>query len=247
MQREQLDVFRKQVAAYTPQELLIWSMAQWEPQRIALASSFGAEDQVLAHMLATLSPRPGIFTLDTGRLFPQTYDVIEATRVQLSLEVEVLFPEREAVEAMVVQHGVNLFYANVELRRRCCAVRKVEPLRRKLRTLDAWITGLRRSQVASRAEISVLDWDDEHGIAKLNPLAEWTAERVFAYLRHHKVPYNRLHDEGYPSIGCAPCTRAVASGEDPRQGRWWWETTTKECGLHWVDGRLVRERDAAKE
>ena len=247
MQREQLEQYRIRLTGSTPEAIIAWAASTFEPGRIALASSFGAEDQVLTHILAQISPRIEIFTLDTGRLFPETYELIEETRKRYSIDIQVLFPEREAVESMVAEHGVNLFYTSVELRRSCCGVRKVAPLRRKLATLDAWVTGLRRDQVASRADVSSLDWDEAHGIAKLNPLADWTIERVFTYLHEHRVPYSPLHDRGFPSIGCAPCTRAVAPGEDPRQGRWWWESATKECGLHWVDGRLVRARGTEED
>ena len=162
-------------------------------------------------------------------------DAIEAVRRRYGLTIEVLFPQAEAVEAMVREEGVNLFYRSVEARKRCCAVRKVEPLERGLAGLCAWITGLRRDQAATRADVRKVEIDVEHGgIAKVNPLADWSWEDVWSYVRRHDVPYNALHDRGYPSIGCAPCTRVVAPGEDARAGRWWWEegTAAKECGLH---------------
>ena len=210
--------------------------------RVALGSSFGAEDQVLADMLARVAPGVRIFTLDTGRLPQETYDLIDATRKRYGVKVEVLFPDRADVEALVGRGGVNLFYGSVENRKACCHVRKVIPLRRKLATLDVWITGLRREQSITRQEIAAVEWDEAHGLVKVNPLTDWSAQKVWDYIRSHDVPYSALHDRGYPSIGCAPCTRPVAAGEDPRAGRWWWEEPHhKECGLHVVDGRLVRK------
>jgi phosphoadenosine phosphosulfate reductase len=221
--------------------------------RVALASSFGAEDQVLTHMLAPApgsadtpaAPQPQVFTLDTGRLPQETYDLIDATRKRYGLTIEVLFPDREQVEVLVRQRGMNCFYQSVENRKACCQARKVIPLQRKLATLDAWITGLRREQAMTRAAVEPVAWDEGNGLIKLNPLADWTTQQVWDYIKANDVPYNALHDRGYPSIGCAPCTRAVAPGEDLRAGRWWWEKPEqKECGLHVVDGRLIRAKKA---
>jgi phosphoadenosine phosphosulfate reductase len=154
----------------------------------------------------------------------------------------VLFPDPRDVEAMVNRHGPNLFLQSVELRKECCRVRKVLPLRRELAALDAWVTGLRREQADTRIGLDRIEWDDANGLYKVNPLADWTTEQVWEYIRAHDVPYSRLHERGYPSIGCAPCTRAVDPGEDLRAGRWWWELPEhKECGLHWKDGKLVRK------
>ncbi len=215
-------------------ELLGWALARWGP-RIALASSFGAEDVVLIDMLMKLGPRARVFTLDTGRLHSETYALAQALRDRYGLAIEVYFPQAEPVEAMVREHGVNLFYASVPNRKLCCGVRKVEPLRRALHGLDAWITGLRREQAVTRGEVRKVEVDLQHdGILKLNPLADWTWDQVWAYIRAYEVPYNALHDQGFPSIGCAPCTRPVEPGEDLRAGRWWWEqdAAAKECGLH---------------
>jgi phosphoadenosine phosphosulfate reductase len=201
--------------------------------RIALASSFGAEDQVVTDLLLKVAPEVPIFTLDTGRLPQETYDVIEATREKYGVAIEMLCPDATALEEMVRRHGPNLVRETVELRRLCCRVRKVEPLRRRLAELDAWICGLRREQAATRTEVQRVEWDEANGLIKINPLADWSTDQVWDYIRARGVPYNRLHDAGYPSIGCAPCTRAVASGEDIRAGRWWWESPEhKECGLH---------------
>jgi phosphoadenosine phosphosulfate reductase len=220
--------------ARTAQDLLAWALAEFHP-RITLASSFGAEDVVLIDMLWRLDPRARIFTLDTGRLPAETYALIEAIRLRYGLVIAVLFPRHDAVEAMTRERGVNLFTRSVEDRKRCCAVRKVEPLGRALDGMDAWITGLRRGQALTRTAVRKVEVDADHGgILKINPLADWSWERVWDYVRAHDVPYNALHDQGYPSIGCAPCTRAVAPGEDLRAGRWWWEQdpAAKECGLH---------------
>ncbi len=215
------------------EELLAAALAEFHP-RIALAASFGAEDVVIVDMLMRLEPRARIFTLDTGRLPAETYALVDAIRDRYACRIEVYFPDAPAVEAMVSEHGVNLFYSSVEHRKLCCGVRKVEPLGRALDGLAAWITGLRRDQAVTRTDVAKVEVDRAHGsILKLNPLADWSWEDVWGYIHAHDVPYNALHDQGYPSIGCAPCTRAVKPGEDQRAGRWWWETPeTKECGLH---------------
>ena len=201
--------------------------------RVALASSFSAEDQVITDMLCRIGGKPKIFTLDTGRLPGETYDVIEATREKYGIEIEILFPDRAKVEAMVTADGPNLFYSSVENRRKCCNVRKVEPLKRKLSQLEAWIVGLRSGQSVTREGLGRVEWDQGNGLIKVSPIADWTAEQVWEYIRKNDVPYNALHDKGYPSIGCAPCTRAVEDGQDIRAGRWWWEQPEhKECGLH---------------
>jgi phosphoadenosine phosphosulfate reductase len=208
--------------------------------RVALASSLGAEDQVVTHMLCSIVSQPRVFTLDTGRLPQETYDAIQATNERYGIRIKVLFPDRQDVEGLVNRGGPNLFYASVEARRACCRVRKVLPLRRELASLGAWITGLRREQSVTRADVERVRWDEANGLVKINPLAEWTESQVWDYIRAHNVPTNRLHAMGYPSIGCAPCTRAVSEGEDVRAGRWWWEDPEhKECGLH--PGREEKE------
>ena len=202
--------------------------------RLALSASFGPEDIVLLDLLAGITERPRVFTLDTGRLPAETYELIDRVRDRFDVEVEVYFPEAAAVEAMVRERGVNLFYTSVEDRLRCCDVRKVEPLRRALATVDGWVTGLRRDQTATRARTPKIGLDLEHGLIwKVAPLADWTEADVWSYIRERDLPYSALHDQGYPSIGCQPCTRAVAPGDDPRSGRWWWESDgSRECGLH---------------
>jgi len=230
---ESIEARAEEFEAKSAQEILAWALAEFHP-RIALAASFGAEDVVVIDLLMRLNPKARVFTLDTGRLPYETYSLMEAIRERYGLAVEIYFPQADAVEAMVREHGVNLFYRSIENRKHCCGVRKVEPLGRALQGLSAWITGLRRDQAVTRTKVRKVEIDADHGgIVKVNPLADWTWERVWEYIRAHNVPYNRLHDRGYPSIGGAPCTRAVAPGEDPRAGRWWWENPeTKECGLH---------------
>jgi phosphoadenosine phosphosulfate reductase len=230
---ESIQTRAEEFEAKSAREILAWALAEFHP-RIALAASFGAEDVVLIDLLMGLNPKARVFTLDTGRLPSETYSLMEAIRERYGLAVEVYFPRADAVEAMVRERGVNLFYRSIENRKRCCGVRKVEPVGRALQGLSAWITGLRRDQAVTRTRVRKVELDADHGgIVKVNPLADWTWEQVWEHIRAHNVPYNRLHDRGYPSIGCAPCTRAVAPGEDPRAGRWWWENPeTKECGLH---------------
>jgi phosphoadenosine phosphosulfate reductase len=206
--------------------------------RVALSASFGPEDIVILHLLSEIEPRPRVFTLDTGRLPQETYDLIERVRARFGVEVEVFAPDAAAVEAMVGARGPNLFYESLANRLECCDVRKVQPLRRALATVDGWITGLRRDQIATRAATPKAGVDIEHGLIwKVAPLADWTEEQVWDHIRAHDLPYNALHDRGYPSIGCAPCTRAVEPGADPRSGRWWWEDAqSRECGIHVSEG-----------
>jgi phosphoadenosine phosphosulfate reductase len=198
-----------------------------------LASSFGAEDMVLIDLIAKDGLPIRIFTLDTGRLHEETYALIDRVRDRYQIAIDILAPDAAGLEAFVQANGVNAFYRSVELRQACCAVRKSEPLRRALSNLKAWITGLRRAQSITRRDVALEEFDAVHSIPKFNPLIEWTEEAVWAYLHSNNVPYNALHDRGFPSIGCAPCTRAIEPGQDIRAGRWWWESPEhKECGLH---------------
>lgn len=216
------------------EKLLDWALETFQA-RIALAASFQAESSVLIDMAYRLrGPNFRLFTLDTGRLNQETYDCMDAIRRRYGVAVEVFFPDALKVQAMVRSHGLNLFYGSVELRKLCCATRKVEPLNRALKDLNAWVTGLRREHSVTRAAARKVELDNDHGgILKVNPLIDWSYEQVWDYIRKYNAPYNRLHDQSYPSIGCAPCTRAVKPGEGLRAGRWWWEhPETKECGLH---------------
>ncbi|MFH1335340.1 MAG: phosphoadenylyl-sulfate reductase, partial [Candidatus Zixiibacteriota bacterium] len=192
------------------------------------------EDVVLIDMVARISPQIPVFTLDTGRLPDATYEVMEKISEKYGLNIRPYYPLTEAVENLVAEHGPNLFYKSVGLRKLCCSVRKIEPLQRALEDLSAWICGLRRQQSVTRTQAKKVEKDGaDDSIIKINPLADWTESQIWAYIKENEVPYNRLHDENYPSIGCQPCTRAVLPGEDIRAGRWWWENPeTKECGLH---------------
>lgn len=217
-----------------PQEILTWSIKNFQP-RIALSCSFGApEGLAILDMMHRIDPRSRVFVLDTGRLPQATHDLIDRVRERYDKQIEVLLPRAEDVQEMVRSRGMNLFYESIENRQQCCRVRKVEPLKRHLVGLDAWVSGLRRDQNITRANTPKVEVDYIHGgMVKINPIADWTHEDVLAYIDAQNVPVNRLHDEGYPSVGCAPCSRAVPEGDDPRSGRWWWEQPeTRECGIH---------------
>ncbi|HVW52672.1 MAG TPA: phosphoadenylyl-sulfate reductase [Trinickia sp.] len=201
--------------------------------KIKLASSLAAEDMVLTHAILSRALPIGIFSLNTGRLHAETLEMIDRIRERYGYEIEQFHPQAEAVDEYVKTHGLNAFYESVELRKRCCEIRKVEPLNRALAGVDAWVTGQRREQSVTRAELHEQERDAARNIDKYNPLADWSEGEVWAYLKLHDVPVNPLHARGYPSIGCEPCTRAVRPGEDSRAGRWWWESRdSKECGLH---------------
>ena len=201
--------------------------------QVAFASSLGAEDMVLADAIFTADLPIAVFTLDTGRLPRETLELLERMRSRYSPEVEIFRPQADEVARYVSTHGANAFYESVELRKSCCHIRKVEPLARALKGRDAWLTGLRRAQSVTRTDLPLREFDAAHGLVKFNPLADWSEEEVWAYVRDREVPYNALHDRGYPSIGCDPCTRAIRPGEDIRAGRWWWESRdSKECGIH---------------
>lgn len=231
----QVDALNSEIG--TAEGALRWASENLHP-RVAKASSFGAEDAAVMDMMVSINPGFRFFTLDTGRLPQETHDAIDAARRRYGVSVEVLFPDAGEVEAMVGERGMNLFYDSVENRRLCCGIRKVRPMGRLLSTLDGWITGLRRDQTGAREGARMFELDRAHGgILKINPIIDWSIERVWEYVRGRGLPYNALLDRGYPSIGCAPCTRPVGPGEDPRAGRWWWEEGgDKECGLHMGPG-----------
>ena len=207
-----------------------------------LASSLAAEDMVLTDLILRARLPIGIFSLDTGRLHAETLDVLARIKETYGVEVKSYRPEPAAVDTYVNKHGLNAFYDSVALRKECCRIRKIEPLNRALTGHLAWITGQRRAQSTTRAELDVQEYDTERSMTKFNPLADWSEDDVWHYIRSQNVPYNPLHDRGFPSIGCEPCTRAVQPDEDIRAGRWWWENPeTKECGLHVVGGKPVRQ------
>ena len=230
---QDLDGARRQLAGATAAQVLAWADSRFGA-RGAIASSFGVEDVVLIDLAAQHAPRLRLFTLDTGRLPPETYEVMEAVRVRYGISIEAYFPLREPVEQLEREKGFFSFRQSVAARKECCAVRKLEPLSRALADAAAWLTGLRREQSVTRAGVELVERDQANGgILKLNPLASWTEAQVWQYARERALPVNALHARGYPSIGCAPCTRAVEPGEDVRAGRWWWELPEhKECGLH---------------
>lgn len=201
---------------------------------ITFSTSLGQEDQVITHHIAAQKLPIEIFTLDTGRLFQETYDVLDITQRKFKTQLHVFSPNTAAVEKLVTTKGPNSFYESVENRKECCNIRKVEPLKRALTNRDVWITGLRQSQSQHRTDLSFFSYDTSFGILKFNPLLHWSLEDVTTYLDKHNVPQNKLHTKGYVSIGCAPCTRAIEPGEDLRAGRWWWESSKKECGLHTI-------------
>ena len=198
----------------------------------AFACSFGAEDMVLLDVIARDAREIEVFSLDTGRLPEETHALLDTVRDKYPIPIRLYFPESQAVETWIEQNGPNGFYRSVAQRLQCCEIRKVRPLQRALAGKKSWVTGLRREQSAQRQNLQIQSWDDANGLLKFNPLLEWTNDDVWSYLRTNGVPHNALHDRGYPSIGCAPCTRAVQPGEDSRAGRWWWESSEKECGLH---------------
>jgi len=216
-----------------PEEVLSWALSVYHPD-IALASSFSREDIALIAMMTDILPDARVFALDTGRLHEETYEAAEAVRGKLGVRIEWHFPDRAAVERLERTKGLYSFRESLENRQECCRIRKVEPLSRALSGLKGWVTGQRKDQGITRANLPVFEADEAHGgILKINPLAEWTDDQVRSFVRDRNLPCNRLHDAGYPSIGCAPCTRAVLPGEDLRAGRWWWERPEhKECGLH---------------
>ncbi len=226
---EQLPSFEDQSA----EEVLTWALDEFHP-RIAISASFQAESMVIIDLATKIRPDVHVFTLDTGRLPQATHELIDQVRHRYDIKIDVHAPDSERVRAMVRQHGMNLFTRHQTLRMLCCHIRKVEPLQRALSGLDGWISGLRRDQSANRAQTPKVLIDADHGgIVKVNPLVDWSRDRVWEYIREHKVPYNELYNKGYTSIGCDPCTRAIQPGEDERAGRWWWENSDyKECGLH---------------
>lgn len=202
-------------------------------KNVALSSSLGAEDQVLTDMIFKIDKNSKVFTLDTGRLHSETYKVMDETNLKYSVKLEVFFPKFEDVEKLYLTQGVNGHFESIDNRKNCCNIRKIEPLKRALKGVDIWITGLRASQSVTRTNLPIIEWDENFKVIKLNPLINWNEEQVWEYIKLNKVPYNKLHDQGYPSIGCEPCTRAIKPGEDIRAGRWWWEDPEhKECGLH---------------
>lgn len=217
-----------------PQEVLRWGIETFAPSRLAICTSFQSDGMALLDMAWRLDPTIRVFTVDTGRMPAETYELMERVTEKYHLQIEVYYPNPKTLEPLILQNGINLFYKSVPNRLKCCDVRKIQPLRKVLDGLDCWVTGLRRDQWATRSNIRKIELDNDHGgLVKLSPLADWTDEEVWDYIRANDVPYHSLYDQGYKSIGCAPCTRPVQPGADSRSGRWWWEKNApKECGMH---------------
>ena len=237
-------------SSWTAEEVIRWAVDTFG-QRVALCTSFQADGMVVLDIASRLDLGLRVITIDTGRLPPETHDLIDDVRERYGIEVETHFPDQSELSELVTRFGANPFYRSVSLRLKCCEVRKTNPMEAVLGELDAWVTGLRRDQSATRQSIDKIEIDDAHGgIVKLNPLADWDEAKVWDYIKANDVPYSRLYDMGYTSIGCAPCTRAVAPGEDSRAGRWWWETgVPKECGIHMSPGwaRTINNSSASPE
>lgn len=215
-----------------PEEVLGY-LCRMFGDKMAFATSLGAEDQVLTHMLASIDKNVRIFTLDTGRLFPETLDLLDKTSKRYGIDIKVYFPDASRVEKMVNSKGINLFYESVANRKECCHIRKILPMKRALGGADLWISGLRAEQSVTRHDIELAGWDENFNLIKVSPLRNWSEEMVWEFIHARNIPYNTLHDKGFPSIGCQPCTRAIGPDEDVRAGRWWWEMPEmKECGLH---------------
>lgn len=207
-------------------------VTEWFPQGVVFSSSLGQEDQVLTDMIYKNALPVKIFTIDTGRLFNETYELLDKTNTRYRQNMQVYFPDATDVETFVQENGINAFYESVDHRKSCCYLRKVKPLNRALAGATVWITGLRADQSDNRQNMPLIEWDEQRQLYKFNPLIHWSYDEMISYINEHNVPYNSLHDKGFISIGCAPCTRAIEPGEHPRAGRWWWETSQKECGLH---------------
>jgi phosphoadenosine phosphosulfate reductase len=230
--QDQVKDWAKLLEDKSPEEVIRFFISYYK-DKVAFSSSLGLEDQVITHMVSSIDKSTRIFTLDTGRLFPETYSLIYRTNDRYEINIQVFFPDYNAVEGMVNKKGINLFYESIENRKECCRIRKIEPLKRAFSGLDAWICGLRRDQSVTRTDMQVVEWDANNNLVKINPLINWTEQQVWDYIKENNIPYNVLHDKGFPSIGCQPCTRAIKPGEDVRAGRWWWENPEqKECGLH---------------
>ncbi len=227
-----IEQWNKDFSNQSPVEILRFFLGHFK-NNIALSSSLGLEDQVLTKMIAEIDTSTKIFTLDTGRLFPEIYDLISTTSNKYKVNINVFFPDADEVEQMVADKGINLFYNSISNRKLCCYVRKIRPLERAINGLDAWITGIRRDQSVTRNSLNLVQWDENNELLKINPLVNWSEQEVKDYIDAHNIPINPLHSKGFASIGCHPCTRAIEEGEDVRAGRWWWENPeTKECGLH---------------
>ncbi len=228
---EHINILEEYAAEHSIEETLAY-FSQLFPGAVKFSSSLGQEDQVLTDIIGRNKLDVEIFTIDTGRLFPETYDLLERTGYRYNINIKTYFPQAEAVQEFVNTEGINGFYHSVENRISCCGIRKVEPLNRALQGCKIWVTGIRGEQSENRSNMPLVEWNEAKQLYKFNPLLHWSYDEVLDYIKKNHVPYNKLHDQGFISIGCAPCTRAIEPGENPRAGRWWWEASKKECGLH---------------
>ncbi len=227
-----IDKYNEDLSGKSAEEIISFFTSDY-PGKVAFATSLSAEDQVIISMIAALKADVKVFTLDTGRLFQETYDLLDLTVKKYKVPIHVQFPDSGRVEEMVRTKGINLFYESVENRKLCCYLRKVEPMRRALEGMEVWFSGLRKDQSVTRKDLKLVEEDTQFNKIKVSPLAGWSHDEVWEFIRKNYIPYNPLHDQGFPSIGCLPCTRAIQPGEDERSGRWWWELPeNKECGIH---------------
>ncbi len=239
-----LEQAQEELKGATTKEIFDWTIKNFAGE-VTFASSLGQEDQVITDLITKYNLDVPIFTLDTGRLFPESYELIERTESQYGVKIKTYSPDATELEEMVMEKGINLFYKSIENRKQCCKVRKLNPLKRALAPYKVWICGLRREQSVTRTTMQPVEWDSLHNMIKVNPLIDWTMDEMLTYIKENNVPYNPLHDQGFLSIGCAPCTKAVPAGGHVRDGRWWWEQPEqKECGLHYdANGKTVRTKD----
>lgn len=232
MDKKTINELNEQFLNANPNEVLQFFIDKYK-REIAFASSMGAEDQVITHFIAEIDKSVKIFTLDTGRVFPETYSLISKTNKHFQINIQIYFPDTNNVEKMINEKGINLFYDSIENRKLCCNIRKIEPLNRAFQGLKVWICGLRREQAITRKDMQMIEWDITNNMLKINPLINWNEKELWDFIKQKGIPYNKLHDQSFPSIGCQPCTRSISEGEDVRAGRWWWENPeSKECGLH---------------
>jgi phosphoadenosine phosphosulfate reductase len=227
-----LKTLEKELLSRSLPERIQFISSYFAGERLVFSTSFGQEDQAITQAIASTKSPIEIFTLDTGRQFQESYELMDLTIKKYGISLQTFFPNTSAVESLVAEKGFNSFYTSVENRKECCFVRKMEPLNRALQGAKVWITGLRAEQSENRADMPIIEWDENRQFWKINPLIDWSFSKLENYLQEHKIPQNPLHKKGFISIGCAPCTRAISEGEHPRAGRWWWENSQKECGLH---------------
>jgi len=239
----ELTELNEQLQGQTARQIIAWVYEHFDPQTVYMSTSFGAEGMVLLDLLCQKYKYPEVFTIDTGRNFQQTYDVWHRAQQKYGISIKGYYPDAQRLHKLTSEHGPSLMYESVDLRKQCCHIRKVEPLKKALKGARVWLTSLRRGQSASRADTPAISYNAQYDLIKLCPLIRWSGEDVWEYIRQNDVPYNALHDQGFPTVGCEPCTRAISPGEPLRAGRWWWEDQDdKECGIHIENGKIVRSK-----